>query len=240
MFDFKLFNISVRVEPWFWLTAFFVGGGFHMDFNNQALIGVILTMLVVFVSILVHEFGHALTSRKFTGVNPDVKLWAMGGLAYPNTQLTRKQSFWVTWAGPLAGLGLFVLTALATCAAYGVNTGLSIIGFLAYRDLGLTPEAAYIFFGEMHWVTRELLFSMVFVNFWWSVINLLPVFPLDGGQIYAAIEKSPRKVFQLGMVVGGIVAVIALVHFQRIFVAALFGYLASQNYQRLQQLGGGR
>jgi len=47
VFDFQLFGIPVRVEPWFWLTAFFVGGGFYMDFNNQALMGVLLTMIVV-------------------------------------------------------------------------------------------------------------------------------------------------------------------------------------------------
>ncbi|MFT6181914.1 MAG: stage IV sporulation protein FB [Paracoccaceae bacterium] len=239
MFEFKLFNIPVRVEPWFWLTGFLLGRGFNID-NRQDFIGVILWMLIVFVSIIVHEFGHALTSRKFTGVNPNVRLWAMGGLAYPNTHLTRKQSFWVTWAGPLAGLGLFVLTALLACLALGFSTGLNLIGILIYPKIGITPDTL-LALSQMHWVTIEILYGMVFVNFWWSIINLLPVFPLDGGQIYAAVETSQKKVFQVGMIVGIVVAVIALVQFKMLFAAALFGYLAYQNYQRLQQItGGGR
>ena len=236
MFEFKLLNIPVRVEPFFWVTGFLLGGGFHLS-NRQDFIGVLVWIIIVFISILVHEFGHALTSRKFTGVNPNVKLWAMGGLAYPNTHLTRKQSFWVTWAGPLAGLGLFVLTTVVACLAYGVSIGLSLIGALIYPGIGITQEALYTF-TQMHWVTREIFYGMVFVNFWWSLINLLPVFPLDGGQIYAAVETSQKKVFQVGLVVGIIVAVIALVQFQLIFAAALFGYLAYQNFQRLQQIGG--
>jgi len=114
-----------------------------------------------------------------------------------------------------------------------------VIGFLVHPSFGITREAITAFYVDTHWGTQRILSSMVFVNFWWSMINLLPVFPLDGGQIYASVEKSPRKVFQVGMVVGIVVAVLAVVVFQRLFGAALFGYLAYQNYQRLQQLGGG-
>lgn len=238
MFEFKLFNIPVRVEPWFWITGFIFGGGFHMRPDRDGLTNILLWMVIVFISILVHEFGHALTSRKMTGVNPSVRLVAMGGLAYPNTHLTRQQSFWVTWAGPLAGLGLFVVTALATCLAFGFSVGLNLIGFFALPWIDLTPETG-LAASQMHWVTIKIISGMVFVNFWWSIINLLPVFPLDGGQIYAAVQPSQKKVFQVGMIVGIAVAVIALVQFQMIIAAALFGYLAYQNYQRLQQTSGG-
>jgi uncharacterized membrane protein len=75
--EFKLFNIPVRVEPWFWVIGFVWGGGFQIDGRNS-LMSVLLWMLALFISILIHEFGHALTSRKLTKVNPTVKLWGMG------------------------------------------------------------------------------------------------------------------------------------------------------------------
>lgn len=237
MFDFKLFHIPVRVEPWFWLSGFLLGGGLSGTLDREVLISVLLWMLILFVSILVHEFGHALVSRKLTGITPRVKLWAMGGLAYPNTQLTRRQSFWVTWAGPLAGLAFFCLTALTCCLVYGFAGGSNVISFLILPRDNVTLAGALVL-NEMNPVTFDLLRALVFINFWWSLVNLLPVFPLDGGQIYAAVEKSQKKVFQVGIVVGILVAIIALIYFQRIFASALFGYLAYQNYQRLQQITG--
>jgi len=240
VFDFKLFNIPVRVEPWFWLTGFLLGGGLHkLDDGRQALLSVLLWMIVVFVSIMVHEFGHALTSRKLTKVNPSVKLWAMGGLAYPNTSLSRKESFWVTWAGPLAGLAFFVVIALVCCLVYGVRPGAGIISYFIYPGDHSVDSGTYDAFQSMNWVTQDLIRALVFVNFWWSLVNLLPVFPLDGGQIYASIESSQRKVFKVGMITGIIVAAAGWFLFKDWWIAALFGFLAFQNYQRLQQITGG-
>jgi len=199
VFDFKLFNIPVRVEPWFWLTGFLLGGGLSGALDREVFVGVLLWMLILFVSILIHEFGHALVSRKLTGVTPNVKLWAMGGLAYPNTHLTRKQSFWVTWAGPLAGLAFFLVISLACCLVYGFAGGSNVISFLILPRDSVTPAGAMVF-QQMHPVTFDILRALVFVNFWWSLVNLLPVFPLDGGQIYAAVEPSQKKVFQVGLV----------------------------------------
>lgn len=238
MFDFKLFNIPVRVEPLFWVAGFILGNGLGID-SRDALFMTLMWMIVLFVSILVHEFGHALTSRKLTGVNPSVKLWAMGGLAYPNTMPSRRESFWITWAGPLAGLAFFLVIALVTCLILGFSSGGRIIAFLIFPTEGIFDFESLRTYLNMNHAVRELLRSLVFVNFWWSLVNLLPVFPLDGGQIYASVETSQRKVFQVGVVTGAVVAIAALVFLQAYFVTFLFGFLAYQNYQRLQQITGG-
>ena len=201
--------------------------------SRQDLMMVLLWIIVLFVSILVHELGHALTSRKMTGVTPSIKLWGMGGLAYPNTQLTQKQSFWVTWAGPLAGLGFFGLIVLSCCAIYGfaVGTELTMIFLFPSRE-------TYTVLAEMNNPLLFMLKELLWVNFWWSLMNLLPVFPLDGGQIYASIEKSPKRVWIVGMVTGAVVAIAGFFILHQIFIAILFGYFAFQNYKRLEHLKG--
>ena len=212
--------------------GFFLGGGIGIK-SRQDFLMILIWIIVLFVSILVHEFGHALTSRKMTGVTPSIKLWGMGGLAYPNTQLTQKQSFWVTWAGPLAGLGFFGLIVLTCCAIYGftIGTDLTMIFLLPSRE-------TYTVLAKMNDPVLYMLKDLLWVNFWWSLMNLLPVFPLDGGQIYASIEKSPKRVWIVGMVTGAVVAIAGFFILHQIFIAILFGYFAFQNYKRLEHLKG--
>ena len=216
--------------------GFFLGGGFGITSREDFLM-ILLWIIVLLVSILVHELGHALTSRKMTGVTPSIKLWGMGGLAYPNTQLTQKQSFWVTWAGPLAGLGFFGLIVLTCCTVYGIAVGTDLTMFLLFPSTGINRET-FTVLAEMNKPVWFMLNKLLWVNLWWSLINLLPVFPLDGGQIYASIERSPKKVLIVGIVTGALVAVAALLFLQKLFIAILFGYLAFQNYKRLQHLKG--
>ena len=232
MLDFKLFKIPVRIEPWFWLMGFFLGGGLEITSREDFLM-ILLWIIVLLVSILVHELGHALTSRKMTGVTPSIKLWGMGGLAYPNTQLNQKQSFWVTWAGPLAGLGFFGLIVLTCCAVYGFAIGTDLTMILLFPS-----RETYTVLAKMNDPVLYMLKDLLRVNFWWSLMNLLPVFPLDGGQIYASIERSPKKVWTVGMVTGALVAVAALLFLQQLFITILFGYFAFQNYKRLDHLKG--
>jgi Zn-dependent protease len=212
--------------------GFFLGGGIGIK-SRQDFLMILLWIVVLFVSILVHELGHALTSRKMTGVTPSIKLWGMGGLAYPNTQLTQKQSFWVTWAGPLAGLGFFGLIVLTCCAIYGfaIGTELTMIFLFPSRE-------TYTVLAEMNNPLLFMLKELLRVNFWWSLINLLPIFPLDGGQIYASIERSSKRVWTVGMVTGALVAIAGFFILHQIFIAILFGYFAFQNYKRLEHLKG--
>ena len=193
MLDFKLFKIPVRIEPWFWLMGFFLGGGLAITSREDFLM-ILLWIIVLLVSILVHELGHALTSRKMTGVTPSIKLWGMGGLAYSN-KLDQKQSFWVTWAGPLAGLGFFGLIVLTCCAVYGIAVGTDLTMFLLFPSTGINRET-FTVLAEMNKPVLFMLDKLLWVNFWWSLMNLLPVFPLDGGQIYAKVYRSRLLVVQ--------------------------------------------
>jgi len=80
----------------------------------------------------------------------------------------------------------------------------------------------------------------VFINFFWGLINLLPVFPLDGGNVarYTLIQTDPinglRNSLWLSVITGALIAIAGFVVLGSIYMAFLFGYLAFQSYQALQ------
>ena len=99
MLRFSILGIPVQVQFWFWITMAFIGGGLHAA-NSTEILLVVVFMFAGFLSILVHEMGHALMIRKY-GLPTSITLQAFGGFAsYPAGRLDRKQSFIVTAAGP--------------------------------------------------------------------------------------------------------------------------------------------
>lgn len=237
--NFKLFNIPVRIQPLFWLGAFVIGGGLSIEISSQGrdgLIATIFSMIAILISILVHELGHAFTSRKLTQVNPAIELVAFGGFASPNTHLSRRETFLVTWAGPLAGFALFFAVVLLFIGLYGPSDGFHFASLVTFP--WTTPRASDLeVLTTLNPFALSFLMTMLWANFWWNAINLLPVFPLDGGRIYASIEDSALKIHRVGMITAGL-AVCGALYFRFLIGAILFGFLAYQNFQQIQAING--
>lgn len=204
---FSLFGIPVRVIPTFWLAGVLLGWPYiHVPEFGYALL--LIWVAVVFVSILVHELGHALTALLF-GYPPRIMLYHFGGLAMyePLRDYTAGKSILITFAGPGAGLALWGVTFLVQ----------SMVPFTS-------PLAAHVF--------RML----VWVNLWWSLINLLPVFPLDGGQICREICTSISSytgilwALRISIVVGALAGV-GLLKLELWWGGVMFLLLAWQSYQ---------
>lgn len=123
-------------------------------------------MFVVFVSVLAHELGHAVVGRAIGGT-PEIHLEGMGGVTFPN--LRRKpgalRSVALSFAGPLFGL-------LLGAAAWGLEH--------------LWPPAP----GSVSAFVVEMF---QFTSVAWAIFNLLPILPLDGGNILLAILEGIRK-----------------------------------------------
>ena len=117
MLKFRLFGIPMLVDWWFWMIAILLSGGASAsDANDWA--RVLVIALVIFVSVMVHELGHAFTGRKF-GAEPAIKLHGFGGSTFlPGAHFTRGQSILVSAAGPAAGLFLWVIL-LAAAPQFG-------------------------------------------------------------------------------------------------------------------------
>lgn len=206
MLRFSLFGIPITVQPWFWVTLAFLGNALNIR-SSDDLLQVALFIIAGFVSILVHELGHALTGKSF-GAPTQITLIAFGGYAaFPANAFSRKQDFVVTAAGPFvqAVLGGVMLVALI---------------FIP----GLPP------------LIQSFLGSLVLISLFWAVLNLVPVIPLDGGRLMAAILGPARRhlCLKISMIAAIVIGLLMLQQTGSFLFPVFLGFMAYQNWQELQ------
>lgn len=122
----------------------------------------ILEYLSIFAIVLLHEFGHALACRSVGGQADRILLWPLGGIAYVNPPRRPGAVLWSIAAGPLVNVLLLPVT----------------LGASLYVDI-LLPGASEDLVGFIDMIATINLVLLVF--------NIMPVYPLDGGQIVQAI-----------------------------------------------------
>ena len=231
---FTIAGIPVTVHPLFWLITLLLGSS-----GDPLLIPI--WILVIFVSILVHELGHALAFRRY-GLESQIVLHGAGGLTIPQSTrwgsrwadvaLSPNQNIFVSVAGPGAGF-IFAAVIIAFVFIVGGSVGTTwLFGFIPM------PLSAQLPFGGRF--VNLMVTMFLWVNVFWGLINLMPVHPLDGGNVTrnVLIQVDPadgvRKALWVSVIVGGLIALAGLVLFRSIFMALLFGLLAFQSYQALQ------
>ena len=170
-------------------------------------------VVIAAVSVLVHELGHAIAFRAY-GIKPSIVLHGFGGLTSGSGELEPGQRIVTSLAGPLSALFLFGVPAL-----------------LLERS-GAVPA------GDLSVIVRQV----VWVNVGWSLLNLAPVLPLDGGQVFRDVcdittggrGRRPAEIVSVVVAVG-----LGLWAFsQGLVLAALFaGWFAAINVNQLRQAG---
>jgi len=233
---FTLAGFPVRVHPLFWLIALLLGSG------SGDPLQILIWVVVVFVSILIHELGHALAFRRY-GLSSQIILHFAGGLTVPestlwgsrwaNVALGPNEQIFISVAGPGAG---FLLAAL-------IITGVLVSGgsIITARLLGFIPLPAFASLPFGGPILGDLITSLLWVNIFWGLINLMPVYPLDGGNVarYILLQVDPidgvRKSLWVSVITGGLIALIAFFLLHSVYMAILFGFLAFQSYQSLQR-----
>ena len=117
--------------------------------------------LALFGIVLMHEFGHALACRQVGGDAHEILLWPFGGVAYVSPPPRPGAVLWSIAAGPLVNVVLFPVLTLVT------------------SFLGTTSLAG----SDLY----ELVRAVRTINTYLLIFNLLPIYPLDGGQILQAL-----------------------------------------------------
>jgi Zn-dependent protease len=119
--------------------------------------------LALFCIVLMHEFGHSLACRSVGGRADQIVLWPLGGVAYVDPPSRAGATLWSIAAGPLVNVALFPILSGATLLA-------------RMQHWSLTDPNVYQF------ITTIWMINAVLLGF-----NLLPIYPLDGGQILRSL-----------------------------------------------------
>jgi stage IV sporulation protein FB len=161
---FRIFGIPIRVEPFFVIVAALFG------LRLEPLWVVFAWVVIVFVSVLVHELGHALTYRAL-GQRSAIVLHGFGGFTVATgggrRVLSKPKSIFVSISGALAQLVFLGLPA-----------------WLLYRSDWYTDALfEWAVAGASGFSWAPVVYYLQFVSIWWAVFNLLPIRPLDGGHV---------------------------------------------------------
>src|SRR5580693_3330235 len=123
----------------------------------------VLEYLALFLIVTTHEFGHALACRQVGGRADQIVLWPLGGVAYVDPPPRPGATLWSIAAGPLVNVVLIPILWIAVTMS---------------RSTGMAATAPDVF---------HLLQSVFWINVGLLVFNILPIYPLDGGQILRSL-----------------------------------------------------
>ncbi|HVX62335.1 MAG TPA: site-2 protease family protein [Pirellulales bacterium] len=145
----------------------------------------VIEYLSLFGIVLLHEFGHALACRQVGGTANEIMLWPLGGVAYVSPPPRAGAVLWSIVAGPLVNVLLVPVT-------------IGLYALACYLELDLRSADAV-----------QFLYNIAMINFGLLVFNLLPIYPLDGGQILQSLlwfvigrANSLYVVSSFGLIVG--------------------------------------
>jgi Zn-dependent protease len=249
-FRFRILGFPVRVTPFFWVVVVLFGwewadwvhraSQMTAEPMNQ---GVLLLMWVgaVFFSILVHELGHALAMRYYRS-EASIVLYHFGGMAIADSfgsfarmgyrSSGKQNQLVISAAGPAAQLLLALAVVLIALAA-GYRAPVPLIGeYLPISQLDPIPSLPM----------RAMADALMYPSVMWALLNLMPVYPLDGGHISRELflrfsSDGVRNSLILSVVTGVCLAVYGFMN-GRTFLAILFAMLAFSSYQLLQAMSG--
>lgn len=179
----KIFNIPVEIHwSFFLLFGYVLYLSLKENWGVTGTLAASLFVIVLFVCVVLHEFGHALMARRFHVSTRDITLYPIGGVARLE-RLPRHpmQEFWVAIAGPLVNLGIALL----------------LLPFLLILGGEMLPDLFYgwynasdtdnFFIPDNLPLALYMVIGLIVLNLTLALFNLIPAFPMDGGRVLRAI-----------------------------------------------------
>ena len=184
----RLFGSELRVHATFFLLLAWIGASAWAAGGMSAAIANILFVVALFACVVAHEFGHALTARRYGIKTPDITLLPIGGLARLDKMPEKpSQEIAVALAGPAVNIVIWAVLALV----------------LGVRGLGIDEMA------EIENPAAGFASRLATINLFLAVFNLLPAFPMDGGRVFRAglaLFMDRVKATQIAASTGQVVA----------------------------------
>lgn len=236
--QFQFLGVWVSIHPFSWVMLAILGG--LLDVND----GMDLGRVAIFVAagmlcLLVHEYGHALVGRQAGMGEPVIQIAGLGGMTYhPFHAFSRTGYFLTVLAGPVATLLPGVLAGLALGVQVGdVAAGLQFACLWPLpvdMPMGVAhPVAMALQDGTLAPMMFRIYSTTMLISFWWAVLNLLPVFPLDGGRLLGTLLRNDRLTCKIGLVLAVILTLWCAAEGMW-FNFMIAGYLAWLNWQHLR------
>ena len=250
----RVFGIQIRVHFLFFLLVVgLVGRAMPQGYAWEAL----EMSLLLFVAVLVHEFGHCFGARQVDGEATDILIWPLGGLAQVRLPHEPRAHLWTVLAGPLVNAFLCMLCALALMSggllppAEPFFTTRSGFGRWFAYDPGLIGWHD----GQWQWVEAPgslavavaRFFYVNWILFWFNI--LLVGFPMDGGRIVQALlgerigfNRATAVAVYCGYAVALLLGLYTFITFEDagdllLLFLAVFIYLSSKQHQVLLETG---
>jgi Zn-dependent protease len=159
--SFRLFRFSGIDVFLHW--SWFLVAAFEINSRKSSYSSVgwnVAEYMALFLIVTLHEFGHALACRQVGGTSDHIVLWPLGGVAYVNPPPRPGATLWSLAAGPLVNVGLIPIL-------WGLG--------MMSRSMGWEHDAG------------RLVYSIWWINLGLLIFNMLPIYPLDGGQILRSL-----------------------------------------------------
>ena len=215
---FRVAGIDLYLHwSWFLVAAYEIQ---YWQGRYSSVVWSVLEYLALFAIVLLHEFGHALACRQTGGTANRILLWPFGGVAYVNPPQRPGATLWSIVAGPLVNVAL--LPVLYAAMVMGQSQGWE-----------RTMPDAYALLGWVSWINLRLL-----------LFNILPIYPLDGGQILRSLLWFPlgrARSLMVATVLGllGIVGFFCLaVYLHSIWIGAISVFLLMNCWNGLKHAQG--
>jgi Zn-dependent protease/predicted RNA-binding Zn-ribbon protein involved in translation (DUF1610 family) len=177
----------------------------------------VLEYLALFMIVLLHEFGHSLACRQVGGKADRIVLWPLGGVAYVAPPQRPGATLWSIAAGPLVNV---ILAPLLTALYF----------YATRMEWGDSMPNLFAFIGAVWFINLGLL-----------IFNLLPVYPLDGGQILRSLlwflvgrARSLSIAATIG-IAGGIGLIVLAIFLRSLWIGLMAGFMLMNCWGGLKQ-----
>lgn len=204
----RIGSVPIHVEWPFFLIAALLGSGLIRAWPGNRLVFLAIWVGIVFVSILVHELGHAFAYRVY-GQRSQVTITAFWGLTTAEAELPKWKSVVVSLSGVAAAMAFLGIPAI------------------------LLRTWVFDVTGSYQWYL--VVYEIGYINLWWSLANLLPLLPLDGGHVTQTLWGL--RTARFASLVSGAIAAVWLFIEGESFAAIFIAMLALMNLAEAMQEG---